>query len=142
MALLKEKDRKEITEILKDLPSNVKLIYFTQNFECEGCAITHEILNELAPLSDKLSLEVHDFVQEKPLAEKYGIDKLPALILEGPDGDHGIRYYGIPAGYEFASLLADIRMVATGDSGLSAATRTALSELKSDIHLQVFVTPT
>lgn len=141
MAMLKEKDRKEIAGILKDLPAKVRFVYFTQDRECEGCAITRELLTELVSLSDRLSLEVHDFVGEKALAERYGIDKIPAIVLEG-DRDRGIRYYGIPAGYEFASLLEDIQMVARGDSGLAPATRQALDSLKEDVHLQVFVTPT
>ncbi len=141
MAMLKEKDRKEIAGILRDLPSKVRLVYFTQEIECEGCGITRELLTELATLSDRLSLETHDFVAEKPLADRYGIDKIPALVLEG-DRDRGIRFYGIPGGYEFASLLEDIRMVARGDSGLSPATRAALASLDKDVHLQVFVTPT
>jgi alkyl hydroperoxide reductase subunit AhpF len=146
MAMLKEKDRKEIAEILKDLPSKVNLVYFTQELECEGCGITRELLTELATLSDRISLEMHDFVGEKEVADRYGIDKIPALLLEGDrdegDRDRGIRFYGIPGGYEFASLLEDIQMVARGDSGLAPATRTALASLEKDVHLQVFVTPT
>jgi len=51
------------------------------------------------------------------VAEKYGIDKIPAIaILRGGDEpkDYGIRFYGIPSGYEFTSLIEDIMMVSSG----------------------------
>jgi len=55
--------------------------------------------------------------------------------------DYGIHFYGIPAGYEFTSLIHDIMMVGSGDSGLSAETRQWTTGLVKPVHLQVFVTP-
>lgn len=63
-------------------------------------------------------------------------------VLGGKGEDYGIRFFGIPAGYEFASLLESLEMVARGDSGLDAATREKLKALPSPVSLQVFVTPT
>jgi glutaredoxin-like protein len=72
-----------------------------------------------------------------------GIDKIPALAVLGGSGkDYGIRFFGIPAGYEFASLLEALEMVAKGDSELAPATREKLKELRAPVNLQVFVTPT
>src|SRR5690606_39491044 len=58
-----------------------------------------------------ISLHVYDFEADRALAEQYGIDKIPATILMlGGDQpqDYGIRYYGIPSGYEFSSLVQSI----------------------------------
>jgi glutaredoxin-like protein len=49
---------------------------------------------------------------------------------------------GIPAGHEFTSLIRNILMVSSRDSGLSPETRTFLSKLDKPLHMQVFVTPT
>ena len=95
--------------------------------------------------SDKISLEVYDFVNDKEVAEHYNIDKIPALvIMKGGDDpkDYGIRFFGIPSGYEFSTVIEDIMMVSTGDSGLSDDTKSYLANLKEPLHLQVFVTPT
>ena len=73
------------------------------------------------------------------------MDKIPAtVILEGGEfgKDFGIRYYGIPSGYEFSSLIQDVMMVSGGDPQLSAEMVDWLAELKTPVHLQVFVTPT
>ena len=117
MAMIPEKDRKKLLDIFKSLSNEVKIIIFTQEFECEHCKMTRELLEEVAALSEKISLESHAFVNEADLAKKYGIDKIPATILLG-DRDYGIRFYGVPAGYEFTSLIEDIVDISKRDAGL------------------------
>jgi glutaredoxin-like protein len=145
MALLKEEDRNHLIEQFKSLKSPVKIVVFTQKMECQYCKETRMIGEELAALSDKISLEVYDFEEDKEIVETYNIDKIPAtVIMKGGDApkDYGIRYFGIPSGYEFSSLIEDIMMVSGGDSGLSTATKEMLAKLEEPVHLQVFVTPT
>mgnify|MGYP003350859427 CR=1 FL=1 len=48
--------------------------------------------------------------------------------------------FGMPGGYEFATLLETIKMVSTGDSGLSEETKTRIKSLAGNVHIQVFVT--
>jgi glutaredoxin-like protein len=141
--ILREKDQAAIRERLKPMAAPVKLVYFTQELECATCRDGHELLTELAGLSDKLSLEVFNFTLDKAVAEKYRIDKIPATIVAPAEGEvRAIRFYGIPSGYEFASLLDDILMVSSGDSGLSDASKETVRRITSPVHLQVFVTPT
>lgn len=145
MALLKEEDREFLIKEFETLPAPVTLIVFSQETECQYCRETRMIAEEIAGLSDKLSLQVYDFVKDKEIVEQYQIDKIPAtVIMRGGDNpkDYGIRYYGIPSGYEFSSLIEDIIMISNGDSGLSDSTRSQLARLKTPLHLQVFVTPT
>ncbi len=141
MAIFSEHEREHVMETLGELERNVKLIFFTQDFECESCRQSHELLKELADLSDKLSLKVYDFKEDKEIVEKYRIDKIPALAVEG-EKDYGIRYFGTPAGYEFAALLENILDVSRGTVELSEETTEELQEIDSLIHIQVFVTPT
>jgi glutaredoxin-like protein len=145
MALLSDKDRQYLVKEFGALKNPVKLIVFTQQFECQYCRETREIAQEVAGLSDKITLEVYDFEADKTVAAQYGIEQIPAMVMlrggEQPK-DFGIRYYGIPAGYEFTSLIHDILMVGTGESGLSEATKQWVAGLKTPLHLQVFVTPT
>jgi glutaredoxin-like protein len=145
MPLLKEKDRDYLAEQFETLPAPIKLIVFTQEFECQYCAETRQIAEELAALSEDITLEIYDLMADKEIAEQYGVDKIPAtIVMRGGQQprDYGIRYYGIPSGYEFSSLIEDIKLVAGGDSGLSPQTKEWAAELKEAVHLQVFVTPT
>ena len=139
MAIIKEKEKKKVVKILADLKNPVKLIMFTQEFECESCKVARDLLTELSRLSDKLSLEFRDFAEDKELVEKYGVDKIPALIVEG-DRDYGIKYYGVPSGYEFAALLQDILDVGRRDPNLPEDIKEHLAQVDQPVHLQVMTT--
>ncbi|MFQ6093272.1 MAG: hypothetical protein ACE5OR_11475 [bacterium] len=141
MAFIGDRDRNAIQERFKDLVNPVKLINFTQELECQFCRETRQLATELAELSEKLELEVYNFQIDKEKAAQYRIDKVPAIVVEGIK-DYGVRYYGIPAGYEFASMLETIVAVSKGDSGLSQESKEKIGKLGQPTHIQVFVTPT
>jgi len=141
MGLIREEDAVEIRQRLKEMVNPVKLVHFTQELNLEYGRETQQLLQELTELSDKLSLEIHNFLLDKEKVAEYGIDKVPATVVR--DGqDHGIRFYGIPAGYEFSTLLDAILAVSLGDSGLEEENREKLKQITSPLHLEVFVTPT
>jgi len=130
-----------VEQELADLAGPVRMVVFTQEVECEFCAETRQLVEEIAQLSDKLTAEVYDFVADKEKAEELGVDKIPAIAIIGQE-DYRVRFYGIPSGYEFASLLHAIRTVAAGKPELSEETLKALAEMTVPVHMQVFVTPT
>lgn len=151
MALLNDKVQQQVREALADMTGAVKVILFTQGqtdlaLECEMCAETRQIVEEVAALSDKITVDVRDFVADADLAEQLGIDKIPALAILRVEGertvDYGIRLYGIPSGYEFSTLIEDLLMVSRGEHGLNDATVKELERLLEPVHIQVYVTPT
>ena len=145
MTLLKESDQQHLREQFEALDAPVKLVMFTQEMECQYCSETRQISEEVASLSDNISVEVYDFVRDQEIVEQYHIDKIPAIaIVRGGEQpkDYGIRLFGIPSGYEFSSLIENIMMVSKGESGLSAETKAWVQALEQPVHMQVFVTPT
>ncbi len=141
MPLIEEKDQEAIRNFFADLPHAVKLVVFTQENECMYCKETRQMAEEIAALSEHVTAEVYDFVADSDEVQKYNIDKIPAIAVVGAK-DYGVRYYGIPAGYEFTSLIEDIIDVAKGNSGLSPNSREEIAIIKKKVHIQVFVTPT
>jgi len=141
MSIIKDSDREVIKSRFEDLNNEVKIINFTQTIECTYCSETRSLLEEVTDLSDKISLEVFNFVTDKDEVKEFNVDKIPATIVMS-EKDYGIRYYGIPSGYEFSSLLDDIQMISSGDSGLAKETKDSLAALTDPVHLQVYVTPT
>lgn len=145
MRLMDQDTQNQVRDLLAVVTSPVNLHLFTQEFECGYCKETRQIAEEVAELSDYVTLHVHDFVEDSALAESLKIDKIPAIAVMGAnDQDYGIRFYGIPSGYEFTSLLEAIIAVGTGASAgdLDPATLAFLDTLTAPLHLQVFVTPT
>jgi glutaredoxin-like protein len=141
MGVLKEKDREKLINAFKGIEKDVKIVMFTQETECPHCEMTRMMLEEVSGLSDKLSLEVHDFVAEADLAKKYRVDKIPAIVLLG-DRDYGIHFYGVPSGYEFNALIGDIMDAGRRDPGLSKEVMTELARVDKPVHLQVLISPT
>ena len=141
MALLDEKIRQEVKAALGELPHPVRLLMFTQEFECQFCRETRQLVEEVAGVHDQISAEIYNFVVDQDRAEEYGIDKIPAIAVVG-EKDYGIRFYGIPSGYEFSSLVESIRLVSSGEPQLTPAGLELVQGLKDPIHIQVYVTPT
>jgi glutaredoxin-like protein len=119
---------------------------FTQDIECQFCAETRQIVEEIASLSDKITSEIYDFVADKSTADLYAVEKIPAIAVlrveGGEEKDYGIRFYGIPSGYEFTTVIEDIVDVSRGDSGLQPKSKEAVAGITEPVHFQVFVTPT
>ncbi len=142
MALLSDKDRQFLqNHFQQTLVNPVKLVFFTQEIACQFCRETGQILEEVAELSDKITVETYNFVTDKEVAGRYGVDKIPATIVMS-DVDYGIRFYGIPSGYEFTSLIEDVIDVSRGKTELLPETADALAQIEEPVHIQVFVTPT
>lgn len=138
-----EKLKSDLQRYFTALKKNVRLILVTQDFECQYCRETRELLTELSAVSGKVELEIISFDQNKDRAAEYGVDKIPAtIILDDQGTDFGIKYYGIPSGYEFSSLLEDIIMIGSGQTQLSPNVVEKIKAIDHTIHLQVFVTPT
>jgi glutaredoxin-like protein len=142
MPLLSEQDaeflKKDFNEKLKN---NVKLIFFKAEDACLYCKEVKDILTEVAGLSDKLSLEEYDFDKDTDKVKLYGIKRTPAIVIEG-DKDYGVRFYGMPAGHEFMTLVNGIINVSSKETGLSEKTVEKLKEIIKPYNIQVFVTPT
>ena len=116
---------------------------FTQEVECRFCSDTRKLVQDLAPLSEKISVEVYDFVADAAKAKEMGIDKIPALAIIGKK-DYGVRIYGIPYGYELQTLIEAIINVSKGPghTDLSDKTKAVLNDVKTPVNIKVFVTLT
>jgi glutaredoxin-like protein len=145
VSLLNDDIRQQVRDEFANMTNSVKMVMFTQEMECQYCAETRSLIEEVAELSDKISVEVYNQITDKEITEQYNIDKIPAvaIVADGDDAkDYGIRLYGIPSGYEFSTLIGDIVMVSQRESGLDEKTKQYIKDLEAPLHMQVFVTPT
>ncbi|MBE3562713.1 MAG: thioredoxin family protein [Hydrogenibacillus schlegelii] len=147
MGIIAEKDKETIRDWFGQMTEPVHVVFFWSEAENkEYGEATKQILEELAALTDKLHLQVYrlDDPASGDVAARYGVDKAPAIVFTRENGeDTGVRFYGIPSGYEFTTLIEDIVDLGKGTHGLSQQTvEKLLAEVDKDVHIQVFVTPT
>lgn len=109
--------------------------------ECELCEETRALLEDVASLSDWITLNVHDVRPGPGAARETGVSRVPTLVVRGA-ARGVVRYLGIPAGLEFGTLLGDLAAVSRGTTTLGQESRTKLATLRKPVHVQVFVTPT
>ena len=142
MGLIPEEQRQRLREEFeRSLKDDVKVLVFTQENECPFCKQARELVEEVASVSNKIKVEVYDFVKNSDSARKYQVDKVPAIAILGKK-DHGIRFYGLPYGYEFRAFTESIINVSKGVTDLSEETKKKLKSVKNPVHIQVFVTLT
>ena len=142
MALIQDEVAAQLKQEFEGLLNPVRLAVFSQALADPESAQVKRIVEELAALDSRLSAESYNFVLDKEQVEALGIARIPAVAILGAERDYGIRFYGLPSGYAFGSLIDAVLDVSRGDSGLGEATRAALAELTRPVHLQVFSTPT
>jgi NADH-dependent peroxiredoxin subunit F len=88
----------------------------------------------LAELGDRVSCRV----EQQP----DGFPRFPAVAIR-PDGrDAGVRYDGLPWGYELGSLVGAVVEAGRSEPSLRPESIAALGELERELALDVFVTPT
>ena len=141
MSILSDRDREAVKKEFEKLADPVKVTVFSQELGSETCRDTERLVREVVELTDKATVEILNLVLDRDKADAYGVDRVPAVVVEGAK-DYGIRFFGLPAGYEFTNLIDAMVVASTGKSALSQETQTALAGLTSPVHIKVFTTPT
>jgi glutaredoxin-like protein len=95
---------------------------------------TERVVAGLAALSDRVTFRVED--------EPPGFLRYPAIAVLPEGEDVGLRYYGLPWGYELATLVGGVLEAGRATSSLSPESLERLAGLDRDLDIDVFVTPT
>jgi alkyl hydroperoxide reductase subunit AhpF len=142
MPLMTEEVASQLKDEFAQLVNPVRLAVFSQALADPESEQVRRLVEELVAIDPRLSLESWNFVLDKEKVEGLGIARTPAIAVMGAEKDYGIRFYGLPSGYEFGSLVEAILDISRGDSGLSEETRAGLKDVARPVHVQVFSTPT
>jgi alkyl hydroperoxide reductase subunit AhpF len=142
MAMLTARDEAAVRKEFERLAGPIKLVVFSQELTAgDLCRQNEALVREVAGLTDKVTVEILNLAIDRERAAAYGVDQVPAIVVEGAR-DYGIRFYGIPSGYEFSNLIDSMIVVSTGEPALSKETRASLDTLAGPVEIKVFSTPT
>ncbi|MGI8563954.1 MAG: hypothetical protein ACR2MZ_10460 [Candidatus Dormibacter sp.] len=147
---LKEQLKRRFTERLHD---PVQLTLYTRpgsgrlilpgGLGCATCGDARELAEDLAAAApEQVQLEVVDVSARTELERPVPSLTLAAANGEANEGGGRLGWQGLPAGYEFATVVDAIERVSRGEHGLADATVDALCELTEPVELMVFATPT
>ncbi len=138
-ALIDESVKQMVKQRFMDLKEPVTIKVFSTKDHCLFCNEMISLVNGVTELSDKIKVEVCDCNEEDPMAKKYGIERHPALAIVG-DEDYGVRFFGVPAGKEFTTLIESIMLVSNREPVLSPEAKDLLKKIIKKVNLKVFVT--
>jgi alkyl hydroperoxide reductase subunit AhpF len=142
MPILNARDEEAVRKEFQRIQGPVKLVVFSQELVAgDLCRQNEQLVREVAALDDRISVEVLNPAIDRARADAYGVDQVPAIVVEGAR-DYGIRFLGIPSGYEFSNLIDSIIVASSGEPALSEATKTSLATLTDEVDIKVFSTPT
>jgi alkyl hydroperoxide reductase subunit AhpF len=142
MALIHDDVAAQLKAAFERLVNPVRLAVFSQAMADPESEQVRRLLEELAALDDRLTAEPVNFVLDRERVEQLGVLRTPAIAVLAAEKDYGIRFYGMPSGYAFGTLVDAILDVSSGDSSLTEPTRAALARIEKPVHVQVFSTPT
>jgi len=143
MSLLSDQDAQILKQHLSDIDKPVTLLLFTQAIGgSESGRITRQVLDEIAHLNDKVTVEEKNFILDVDDRAKYGVDKSPAIVILADNQDTRMRLFGAPTGYEFVGLVEAIHLAGTGQLDLEDDTLKLLATVDKPTSIQVFSTPT
>jgi alkyl hydroperoxide reductase subunit AhpF len=142
MALFRPDDEARVRELLAALERPVELLVAHGPEETplpgardvDFAAETERVVRGLAELSPLLECRVEE--------EPEGYERYPAVGVLPEGRDAGVRYYGLPYGYELGSLIGAVLEAGRSASSLSEESLARLGALEHDLAIDVFVTPT
>lgn len=141
MAFLNEEISKQITEVFGTMKKNVNIALFLKTTECDSCDDTKGYMEEMAALSDKLSLDIYDIDNDSDKASEYNVEMVPSIVLlDESKQDLGIKFNGIPAGHEINSFIGGVMEVADAGEELPAEMLERIKSIDKPVNIKVFVT--
>ncbi|MCK5299495.1 MAG: thioredoxin family protein, partial [Candidatus Heimdallarchaeota archaeon] len=138
-ALMDESLKSVVAQRFTNMAEPVTLKVFSNKNHCLFCNEMISLVNSVAELSDKIKVEICDCEENDPKAKEYGIERHPAISIDG-DKDYGIRFYGVPAGKEFTTFIESIMLVSGRKPVLTPEATELLSKVNHKVNLKVFVT--
>ncbi len=110
--VLNRYSRKAATARLARLRRPISLQVFTLGYEDGPCRENRQAAEELAEISSRLQVEIHEAMASGDLLRKYRIDSLPALVFSAKESPE-FRMYGAPTGFALPAFLDGLVSIAS-----------------------------
>lgn len=129
-------------EIIKASPRHlnkpVRLVLFTSDLGCPACPAMTDLARAIKAHFDKIALEAYDVVMDRDKSRQYGIERAPAIVLQGGDGETA-AFYGLIEDVFLQILVDTIQSLSNTKVWFPEDVRRVLKRLDHDVRIQVYV---
>jgi alkyl hydroperoxide reductase subunit AhpF len=142
MGIFRPAEEERVRELLADLERPVELLFAlgpeetplqgARDIDYSGEA--QRLVAEIAALAPSVTARIEE--------EPPGFERFPSVAVRPEGEDAGVRYDGLPWGYELSSLIGAIREAGRTESTLAPESIETLLALERPVAVDVFVTPT
>ena len=142
MPIFNEDTKNQLEDLIGEIPEKVNILFFTSEKKCRSCRDTQQYITEFSELNENIDLTVYDQERDKEQVDEFHIEMFPAIVILDKSGiDRGVKFYGIPAGYEVHSLITSIKEAGGIAKPNSQEIENRIKNITNKIHIKVFVTP-
>lgn len=135
--IIDEETKEELKRRFSTMDKEVRLLYFEDNSHYNEQI--KQLYKEISECSTKIKLEIFDLKNDR--AKELNVTFGPVLVIKGENVKGDLRFYGIPAGYEFSTLVEIITNVSNIEK-ISKRMFEFAKSLNKPLKIEVFVTPT
>jgi alkyl hydroperoxide reductase subunit AhpF len=143
MAVFRPEDEARVRELFAELERPVELLVALgpEETPLAGAARDVDFGAETVKIARGLA-ELSELVTARVEEEPAGFERYPAVSVRPEGREAGVRYFGLPFGYELGSLIGAVLEAGRTASSLGDESLARLAELDRDVTVDVFVTPT
>ena len=136
--MLSERSREIIKLSAKQLNKPVRLVLFTSDRGCAACPEMMEVAKAIKGHFNKIALESYDLTMDRDKSQQYGVERVPAIVLQGGSGET-VTFSGLIEDVFLNILLDTIHSLSTTKVWFPDAVRRVLKHLDHDVKIRVFV---
>lgn len=142
MPIFNEDTRNQLIDLIGEIPEKVNILFFSRETKCRSCKDTQQYITEFSELHQNIELAIYDQEKDSEQIDKFGIERFPATVILDKAGiDRGIKFYGIPSGYEIHSLITSVKEAGGISKPNTQEIENRIKNIINKIHIKVFVTP-
>lgn len=137
--ILEPEIREQLKGIFGKLTEDLKMITVVDETNKKSVELK-AFLEEIAELTDKLTLEVYSKGEDPQVEEKLNIDKFPVVSFAGSNGEYKrVKFHGVPGGHELNSFILAIYNMAGPGQDLTEKSRKKIGAIQKKKNVKVAV---
>ena len=138
-------ERAQVRQQFQAIEGPLKVEYYHQSprrvlvagrSERPSCAVAKALIEEIAELSDQISLTIYEHEDEPEQAKRRDIIDVPCILIRG-ELNRPLRFYGAPNGHLLVAMIRAMVLAATRQAKPSVAMKRTLGKLKRPTRLRL-----